>query len=68
MYVVVFSFKKFRPYLLVVKVTIFIDHSTIKHLLSKNELKPRLIRWVLLLQEFQLEIKDKSRVKNLVAI
>jgi len=67
MYTVVFALEKFHPYLLGVKVIVYTDHSAIKYLLSKNDSKPRLIRWVLLLQEFQLEIKDKSRVKNLVA-
>ena len=57
----------FLPYLLGVKVTVYTNYSTIKHLLSKNESKPRLNRWVLLLQKFQLEIKDKPRAKNLVA-
>ena len=37
-----------------------------KHLLSKNNSKPRLIRWVLLLQEFQLKIRDKLGAENLV--
>jgi len=60
MYAVVFALEKSRPYLLRVKVTVYIDHSVIKHLLSKNDPKPWLIRWVLLLQEFQLEIKDKA--------
>jgi len=44
MYDVVFALEKFRPYLLGVKVTIYTDHSAIKHLLSKNDSKPRLIR------------------------
>jgi len=49
MYAVVFALEKFHPYLLGIKVTIYTDHSAIKHLLSKNDSKPRLIRWVLLL-------------------
>ena len=37
------------------------------HLMTKKDAKPRLIRWVLLLKEFDLEIKDKKRIENLVA-
>ena len=36
-------------------------------MLTKKNAKPRLIRWVLLLQEFDLEIKDKKRVENTIA-
>jgi len=49
MYDVIFALGKFHPYLLGVEVTIYTNHSAIKHLLSKNDSKPRLIRWVLLL-------------------
>jgi len=41
------------------KVIIYIDHAALKYLLTKKDAKPRLIRWVLLLQEFDLEIKIK---------
>ncbi|KAM0976583.1 hypothetical protein ACFX2C_019485 [Malus domestica] len=39
----------------------------LKNLLTKKEAKPRLIRWMLLLQEFDIEIRDKKRSENVVA-
>jgi hypothetical protein len=41
------------------KVIIYTDHAALKYLLTKKDIKSRLIRWILLLQEFNLEIKDK---------
>ncbi|GJR54386.1 reverse transcriptase domain-containing protein [Tanacetum coccineum] len=64
---VVFSFDKFCPYLIISKTVVYTDHSTLKYLFSKQDAKPRLIRWVLLLQGFNIEIKDKKGAENLAA-
>ncbi|GKA75424.1 reverse transcriptase domain-containing protein [Tanacetum coccineum] len=65
--VVVFAFDKFRSYLVLSKIVVFIDHSAIKYLFSKQDAKPRLIRWILLLQEFDIKIKKKKGAENVTA-
>ena len=62
-----FAFDKFRSYLVATKVIVFSDHEALKFLLKKTVAKPRLIRWMLLLQEFDNEIKDRSRAQYCVA-
>ncbi|CAM8879796.1 unnamed protein product [Rhodiola kirilowii] len=65
--VVVYAFEKFRPYLVGTKTIVYTDHAAIKYLMAKKYAKPRLIRWVLLLQEFNIEIRDKKGMENVVA-
>lgn len=64
---IVFALEKFRSYLLGIKIIVNFDHETLCYLMTKKEAKPRLIRWILLLGKFDLEIKDKKGTKNHVA-
>jgi hypothetical protein len=64
---VVYAIEKFISNLVGAKVIVYTDHVALKYLLMKKDAKPRLIRWTLLLQEFDLEIRDKNGVENSMA-
>ncbi|GJT94686.1 reverse transcriptase domain-containing protein [Tanacetum coccineum] len=64
---VVFAFDKFRPHLILSKTIVYTDHSALRHLFKKQDAKPRLILWILLLQEFNIEIKEKKGTENVAA-
>ena len=64
--VVVFCLNKFYSYLIGCPIVYFTDYAALKYLLSKKEAKPRLIQLILLLQEFDLVIKDKKGVESVV--
>ncbi|GJS14916.1 reverse transcriptase domain-containing protein [Tanacetum coccineum] len=64
---VVYAFEKFRPYLVLSKSIVYTDHSALKYLLAKQDAKPRLLRWILLLQEFDVVIRDKKGAENQAA-
>ena len=53
---VFFAIDKFRSYLVGAKIIVYIDHAALKYLITEKDAKPRMIRWILLLQEFDLEI------------
>ena len=66
MLAMVFACEKFGHYKLGSHVIIHTDHAAIRYLMAKKDVKPRLIRWVLLLQAFDLEIKDKKGSDNVI--
>ncbi|GJV84426.1 reverse transcriptase domain-containing protein [Tanacetum coccineum] len=61
---VVFSFDKFMSYLVLSKTIVFTDHVALRYLFNKQDTKPNLIHWILLIQEIDIEIKDNSGAEN----
>ncbi|KAJ9557274.1 hypothetical protein OSB04_011888 [Centaurea solstitialis] len=64
---VVFAFDKFCSYLILSKTIVYTDQSALKYLFAKQDAKKRLIRWILLPQEFDIEVRDKKGAENLAA-
>nr|GFA29618.1 reverse transcriptase domain-containing protein [Tanacetum cinerariifolium] len=67
MLAVVYAFEKFWSYLIMNKSIVYMDHSALKYLFAKTDSKARLLRWVLLLQEFTFKVIDTKRAENLAA-
>nr|GFB48927.1 reverse transcriptase domain-containing protein [Tanacetum cinerariifolium] len=67
MLAVVYAFEKFWSYLILNKSIVYTDHSALKYMFSKKVLKARLLRWVLLLQEFTFKVVDTKGAENLAA-
>nr|GFB99726.1 reverse transcriptase domain-containing protein [Tanacetum cinerariifolium] len=67
MLAVVYAFKKFRSYMIMNKSIVHTDHSALKYLFAKKDAKARLLRWVLLLQEFNFKVLDTKGAENLAA-
>lgn len=65
--IVVFAFEKFLSYLLGTKVIVHTNHEAFWYLMTKKDTKPRLKRWVFLLQEFDFKVKDQRGCENQVA-
>lgn len=62
----VHAFDKFRSYLLGSKIIVYTDHATLKYLFSKQESKPRRLRWILLPKEFDLDIWNKKGCEKII--
>nr|GEU72883.1 reverse transcriptase domain-containing protein [Tanacetum cinerariifolium] len=67
MLAVVYAFEKFYSYLIMNKSIVYTDHSALKNLFAKKDVKSRLLRWILLLQEFDFKVIDIKGVENYVA-
>nr|GEW51460.1 reverse transcriptase domain-containing protein [Tanacetum cinerariifolium] len=67
MLAVVYAFEKFLSYLIMNKSIVHTDHSALKYLFAKKDAKARLLRWVLLLQEFDFKVLDTKGAENLAA-
>nr|GEZ94918.1 reverse transcriptase domain-containing protein [Tanacetum cinerariifolium] len=67
MLAVVYAFEKFRSYLIMNKSIVYTDHSALKYLFAKKDSKARLLRWILLLQEFDFKVIDTRGAENYAA-
>nr|GEW31585.1 reverse transcriptase domain-containing protein [Tanacetum cinerariifolium] len=67
MLAVVYAFKKFCSYLIMNKSIVYTDHSALKYLFVKKDAKARLLRWILLLQEFDFKVIDTRGAENYAA-
>nr|GFA77587.1 DNA-directed DNA polymerase [Tanacetum cinerariifolium] len=67
MLAVVYAFENFHSYLIMNKSIVYTDHSALKYLFAKKDTKACLLRWILLLQEFDFKVIDTRRAENYAA-
>nr|GEY57730.1 reverse transcriptase domain-containing protein [Tanacetum cinerariifolium] len=67
MLVVIYAFEEFCSYLIMNKSIVYTDHSALKYLFAKKDAKARLLRWILLLQEFDFKVIDTKGAENYTA-
>lgn len=67
LFAIVFSFEKFRSYLVRSYVIVHTEHADLRYILTKKDAKLGLLRWIILLPDFDLEIKDNKEIENGVA-
>nr|GEW26395.1 reverse transcriptase domain-containing protein [Tanacetum cinerariifolium] len=67
MLAVVYAFENFRSYLIMNKSIVYTNHSALKYLFAKKDAKARLLRWILLLQEFDFKVIDTKGAENYAA-
>nr|GFB19921.1 hypothetical protein [Tanacetum cinerariifolium] len=67
MLAVVYAFEKFHSYLIMNKSIVYTDHSALKYLFAKKDAKARLLRWILLLQDFDFKVIDTRGAKRYAA-
>nr|GFB37730.1 reverse transcriptase domain-containing protein [Tanacetum cinerariifolium] len=67
MLAVVYTFEKFCSYLIMNKSIVYTDHSALKYLFAKKDAKACLLRWILLLQEFDFKVIDTRGAENYAA-
>nr|GFB85929.1 reverse transcriptase domain-containing protein [Tanacetum cinerariifolium] len=67
MLAVVYAFEKFRSYLIMNKSIVYTDHSALKYLFANKDAKAHLLRWILLLQEFDFNVIDTRGAENYAA-
>nr|GEY46840.1 reverse transcriptase domain-containing protein [Tanacetum cinerariifolium] len=63
----VYAFEKFRSYLIMNKSIVYTDHSALKYLFAKKDAKACLLRWILLLQEFDFKVINTRGAENYAA-
>nr|GEY06865.1 reverse transcriptase domain-containing protein [Tanacetum cinerariifolium] len=67
MLAVVYTFEKFRSYLIMNKSIVYTDHLALKYLFAKKDAKSRLLHWILLFQEFDFKVIDTKGAENYAA-